>query len=101
MVEEMLKLRQLLDEKKIPWNDCSEVMSDIVKIDRTHFEYNGHQISAINGFGTYGGYNGANFPADNEEQNLGLIEVMVSGYEPVGWLTAEETLKYIIEEKYI
>ena len=97
MVDEMLKFRNLLDEKKIPWEDCSDSEIDI---DRTHFEYNGYKISAINGFGTYGGYNGVNYLANKKEQNLGLIEVMISGDEPVGWLTAEETWKFI-EEKCV
>lgn len=100
MVEEMLKLRKFLDEKKIPWEDASEEMSDIVKIDRTHFDYKGYAISVINGFGTYGGYSGANFPADDEKDNLGLLEVMVGGNEPKGWLTAKEAWKFIEENVY-
>lgn len=55
--DEMKKLRQMLDEKNIPWHDASEVMSEDKEcpmwICRTHIEYNGHKISVVNGFGTY------------------------------------------------
>lgn len=81
-------------QKKISWTDASEEMSEWVKIARTHFKYNGIQCSVINGFGTYGGWAGAN-GAQKEEDNEGLLEVMVSDNEPVGWLTAEEAIRFI------
>lgn len=68
-----------------------------MKIARTHFEYKGIKVSVINGFGTYGGWAGAN-GAQKEEDNEGLLEVMVSGSEPCGWLTAVEAIRFI-EEK--
>lgn len=94
---QMKKLRRILDGKKIAWEDKTEEMSDMVKIARTHFEFKGVKVSVINGFGTYGGWAGAN-GAQKEEDNEGLLEVMVSGSEPCGWLTAVEAIRFI-EEK--
>ena len=94
--EEMKKLRQMLDEKNIPWHDASEIMSEDKEwpmwICRTHIEYNGHKISVVNGFGTYGGWFGAN-PGMSEDENMGLLEVMIDDIEPVGWLKAEDIIK--------
>lgn len=95
--EEMQKLRNYLDEKKIEWRDDTEEYSETVKIARTHFEYNDKFVSVINGFGTYGGWYGSNYPAMTEEQNLGLLEVMIDGEEPVGWLKAEDAIKLVEE----
>ena len=94
---QMKKLRRILDDKKIAWEDKTEEMSDMVKIARTHFKYKGVQCSVINGYGTYGGWAGAN-GAQKEEDNEGLLEVMVSDNQPVGWLTAVEAIRFI-EEK--
>ena len=93
--EEMQKLRNYLDEKNIEWRDDTKEYSETVKIARTHFEYNDKFVSVINGFGTYGGWHGSNYPAMTEEQNLGLLEVMIDGEEPVGWLKAEDVMKEI------
>lgn len=94
--EEMQKLRKMLDEKGIEWHDASEVMSEDkdwpMWICRTHIEYNGHKISVINGFGTYGGWYGAN-PGTTENENMGLLEIMIDDIEPVGWLKAEDIIK--------
>ncbi len=94
--DEMKKLRQMLDEKNIPWHDASEIMSEDkewpVWICRTHIEYNGHKISVVNGFGTYGGWYGAN-PGTTENENMGLLEIMIDDIEPVGWLKAEDIIK--------
>ena len=92
--EQMKKLREILNEKNIAWHDMSDEMSETVKIARTHFEYKGHKVSVINGFGTYGGQNGAN-KGFEEKDNMGLLEIMVNGYDPCGWLTAEEVIKYL------
>ena len=94
---QMKTLRRILDEKKIAWEDKTEEMSDIVKIARTSFRYNGLLCSVVNGFGTYGGWAGAN-DAQKEEDNEGLLEVMVNGSEPVGWLTAVEAIRFIQEK---
>ena len=94
--EEMKKLRQMLDEKNIPWHDASEIMSEDKEwpmwICRTHFEYNGLKFSVVNGFGTYGGWYGAN-PGMTEDENMGLLEIMIEDSDPVGWLKAEDIIK--------
>lgn len=96
---EMKKLRKLLDKKRIAWIDKSddfEKRNPEFWIVRTHFEYKGKKWSAINGFGTYGGWNGANFPRMEEKDNMGLIELMAMNEgEPKGWLTAEDVIKEI------
>ena len=97
--DEMKKLRKMLDDKKIEWVDASEEMSEWVKIARTHFTYKGFDVSVANGFGTYGGWSGANIGADEEKDNLGLLEVYIPSVgDTGGWLKAEEAMKYI-EEK--
>ena len=100
--EEMQKLRQMLDEKNIPWHDASEVMSEDKEwpmwICRTHFEYKGLKISVVNGFGTYGGWFGAN-PGTTEEENMGLLEIMIEDNEPVGWLKAEDIMEILGEKE--
>ena len=98
IVPQMQKLRDMLDERSVDWQDVSDTINDDDFICRTWFEVNGNKVSVINGFGTYGGYFGANINADRRDENLGLLECMISGHEPVGWLTAEEVLKYISEE---
>lgn len=96
--EQMRQLRKLLDKKNITWEDCSDNFGKKISevwICRTHFEYKGQKWSVANGFGTYGGFNGANFPAWDESENLGLLE-LYNGYDdPKGWLTAEEVMKEI------
>lgn len=100
--EEMKKLRQMLDEKNIPWHDNSEVMSEDKEwpmwICRTHFEYKGLKIFVINGFGTYGGWFGAN-PGMTEEENMGLLELLIDGSDPTGWLKAEDIIKAMGEKE--
>lgn len=97
--DEMKKLRKMLDDKKIEWVDASEEMREWVKIARTHFTYKGFDVSVVNGFGTYGGWSGANIGADEEKDNLGLLEVYIPYFGvPCGWLKAEEVMRFI-EEK--
>ncbi|MEE1037813.1 MAG: hypothetical protein U0K95_01500 [Eubacterium sp.] len=100
--DEMKELRKMLDEKNIPWHDASDVMSEDkdwpVWICRTHFEYDGLKISVVNGFGTYGGWYGAN-PGMTEEKNMGLLEIMIEDNEPVGWLKAEDIMKILGEKE--
>ena len=95
--EEMQKLRQMFDAKKIKWIDKSEEMpssSFTMWNCRTHFEYNGHYYSVINGFGTYGGWFGLN-EGVNESENMGLLE-LAEGYDVIkGWITAEQVIKMI------
>lgn len=100
--DEMKKLRQMLDEKNISWHDASDIMSKSkewpVWICRTHFEYNGLKFSVVNGFGTYGGWAGAN-PGMEEDKNMGLLEIMIEDNEPVGWLKAEDIMKILGEKE--
>lgn len=98
MVEEMIKLRKILDDRNIEWQDESwKSTSGVVGIDRTHFVIKGHKFSAINGFGTYGGY------TFEKENNLGKIELMeidgglYNNGEPVGHLFAEDIIKQLEE----
>lgn len=94
MTQEMIKLRELLDEKKIKWWDCSFSGGDtpFVRIDRTHFKYRGFEWSVVHGFGSYGGWS-------YNRENEGLLELMseaVNDGEPVGWLTAEQVIEYVL-----
>lgn len=88
MPQEMIKLRQMLDNMGIEWEDvsCKDVSSYYVTIDlsiyRTHFEYKGRHISVITGHGTYGG-------------NEGLLEMWDGNGEPEGWLTAKKVIERI------
>lgn len=90
VVEEMQKLRDMLDEKKIFWqDDTEEFPSDSeMWICRTHFEFEGNKISVINGFGTYGGFSIG-------ENNKGYLEIMIGDENPIGFLQAEECMEYL------
>jgi len=85
-------------KKNIPWYDASDIMSESkeypVWICRTHFEFKGLKISVVNGFGTYGGWCGAN-PGMTEDENMGLLEIMIEDNDPVGWLKAEDIMKIL------
>ena len=101
MVDEMIKLRKILDDRNIEWQDESShyklSMGGEIVIDRTHFTVKGHSFSAINGFGTYGGYTA------RKEDNLGKIELMELGGalfndgEPIGHLFADDVIKQLEE----
>jgi hypothetical protein len=88
---EMEKLRKKLDEKNIEWQDCSTYPIEIIKywICRTQFYYNGQHISVIHGYGSYGGID---FFRDSDEQ---LLEMMIDGKEPIGYLAAADIFKLI------
>lgn len=78
--EEMVKLRNWLDQKKIKWWDLSDE-----KICRTKFVVDGNVFSIVNGHGTYGHLNG-------------LLEMMVLAVTgPIGWLTAQAVIDFIEE----
>ncbi len=113
MCEEMSKLREMLTERGIEWEDRSSVdtIEDIEKkkryligipesyydtsMYRTHFNYNGIHCSVINGYGSYGGYN----PYTGE--NMGLLELMINRNEPEGCLTAEQVIEMIYNLKKV
>lgn len=92
MPKEMIKLRQMLDDMGIEWQDMTTtlILDDLVKnltpidlsIFRTHFSYNGVRVSVICGHETYGG-------------DKGLLEMWDGNGEPEGWLTAEEVIERI------
>jgi hypothetical protein len=103
MCDEMIKLRKLLTQKGIEWQDQSIIQQEELiarlsaesgfereyfdtTIYRTHFDYKGSHYSVINGFGTYGGYE------PFEKKNYGLLELMRDDNNPVGWLTAQEII---------
>lgn len=88
--EEMQKLRDGLDERKIPWKDLTD--KDGLWICRTHFRIKGDHWSVVHGYGSYGGFN--SFEKDKQ-----LLECMYGGNEPDGWLTADEVLKMVDEKK--
>ena len=96
MVEEMTRLRELLTKQGIKWHDASTPKGYPIKIDRTHFDYRGYEYSVINGFGTYGGF----AYLHEDKKNKGLLELMsgaVNDGEPVGFLTAEQAMKLVLE----
>lgn len=99
---EMQKLRTMLTEMGIKWQDKSAIypedkILDImnrfnvsreiadVSIYRTHFTAIGCHYSVIYSYNTYGG----------EE---GLLEMMVDDEDPTGWLTAEDIIGQIQEK---
>ena len=88
--EEMQKLRDGLDERKIPWKDLTD--QDNLWICRTHFLIKGDRWSVIHGYGSFGGFN-------SFEEDKQLLECMCGENEPIGWLTADEVLKMVDEKK--
>ena len=103
--QEMIKLRELLTKYNIEWFDNSTIVSDqtidkLVKLGhekeycdttiyRTFFKYNDSEISVINGFGTYGGYD----PCTGS--NNGLLEIWDGKHDIEGWLTAEQIVSIL------
>lgn len=87
MPEEMEKLRDALFEKAIEWVDATQNIDKgfpflDLTIYRTHWWVDGHNYSAISGYGTFGG-------------DKGLLELMIDGNEPIGSLTATEVMRMI------
>ena len=105
MCKEMKRLRELLDQHNIAWEDYSTIQSEEVieklmknssikkrefydtTIYRTFFAFNNKTWSVINGFGTYGGV------SPHEKINYGLLEVWDGEHDTEGWLTANEVLE--------
>lgn len=87
VMNEMQKLRKLLDSMGIKWRDMSSIypQDKQYSIYRTKFTVNGVKYSVIYGFITYGG-------------EYGLLEIMIGNADPTGWLTAEDIIG-IIQEK--
>lgn len=82
-MEEMKKLRDMLNNRHITWTDHSD-LSGVLPIIRTWFEYGGIQWSCVYGRGSYG-------YAD------GLLELWALNQheEPIGYLTANEVIEII------
>lgn len=107
--EEMIKLRDWLDEKGILWVDKSSITSqgyiDLMAkfeiepqyadttIYRTHFQFREHNISVIYGYGTYGGFD------QLANKNYGALEMMIDDRDPIGWLSAENVIQKLEELK--
>lgn len=101
--EEMIKLRNWLDEKGILWTDESSITSQeyidlMAKIGiepqyadttiyRTDFTFKEHYISVIYGYETCGGFE----PFKNED--YGALEMKMDDREPVGWLSAKNVIQ--------
>ena len=92
--QEMKKLRDILGERDIPWEDKSVDYPSVrdLWICRTHFSFKNRFVSVINGAGTYGGF------CIEERANEGLLEMMVGNNEPMGHLTADEV--FALLEKF-
>ena len=86
--EEMQKLRDWLDDEGIEWYDDSDE-SEMFWMARTKFAVNTTTFSVINGTGSYGGC--VSWDSDNQ----GLLECMINGNEPYGYLTADEVIAYV------
>lgn len=105
LCDEMIKLREMLDEKGISWTDRSTVVSDDdlqrlkrieiqecfidTSIYRTVFHYNGVRCSVVNGYGTYGGY------SPFKGTNAGKLELMFGDEVLCEAFTAEGIFEYI------
>lgn len=94
MTEEMENFRQMLNEEGIEWEDASS--TDWWPTNRTHFDHRGFKWSVIHGYGTYGGFNPL---TDQDEGLLELMSDAVNDGDPVGWLTAEQAMEYVIGDK--
>lgn len=94
---EMLKLRDMLDELNIDWDDDSDSLTPKTigcRIYRTHIYYKGDRYSVVYGYGTYGGW--GRFPRTEDPQ---LLELMINREEPTGWHTAEDVIKIMKERE--
>lgn len=84
--DEMKRLRAYLNLSSIKWNDVSS--KNHYWMCRTHFNYKGHRISVIHGFGSYGG-----FLYDDEDK--GLLEMMIDSNEPEGHYSAHDIIEIL------
>lgn len=91
--EEMNKLRTALDKMGVEWVDASEDWAKNFYICRTHFSYNNKSYSAVNGYGSFGGYD--MFTNDNS----GFLEIRFPNGEVEGYLTAADIIKIIKEDE--
>lgn len=93
--EEMKRFREYLDHNNIEWVNvtysCEE--SEKYNLYRTQFLHKNKKVSVINGYGSYGGFSLLS------GKNEGLLEVMIEGSNPVGWLTCDEAIELIFGDK--
>ena len=91
--EEMQKLRDWLNSENIEWYDNSDDLTLFWMV-RTKFVVNGSTFSVINGVGSYGGC------ISYDSHNNGLLECMIDGNEPYGYLNADEVVAYINKARF-
>ena len=94
--KELQKLSEILTNLDIRWIDNSEDFGDDLQkdlnlkcghgIERIFWILNGKRWSAVNGFGTYGGY------LADPEKNKGLIELKIGDADLEGYLTAADVI---------
>lgn len=97
---ELLKLRQMLDQTEIPYEDGSDyfihhICPGYMTIDRVQlYEPKSmvRLVSVIHGCGTAGG-----FRKPDKSDDSGLLEVVVRNREPIGFQTAEQAYEMIKE----
>lgn len=92
VTDEMQKLRDWLDAHNIEWEDKSDAECE-AWVCRTHFWYNDYKWSVIHGYGTYGGFS----PYAKDIGALELLTNAVGGGEPVGYLSAQNVIEYLLE----
>jgi hypothetical protein len=99
MTNEMIKLRELLDNFRIIWEGDSDpsTIPEEYRIDRTLFEDDGgHMFTVIHGKGSYGGIR-----IDGVDgELLELMSGCIAGGEPLGYLTAKDIVTLLILNKH-
>lgn len=101
MCPEMLKLRNILDEMNIDWEDDSDPLTSTTieyRIYRTRFYKNCDRYSVIYGFGTYGGWNCLS-ECLSEKEDPKLLELMINDEEPTGYHTANDIIVIMKERE--
>lgn len=114
MVDEMLKLRELLTKYGIEWQDASTPPDYPFRIDRTHFNYKGVDWSVIN-VREYDVFDNVNKPVSTccispvvreydvfDNENKGLLELAsaaVNKGEPIKHLTADNVIKLVLHSE--
>lgn len=91
---EMKKLKRWLKDRGVKY-ECYDDYDQVRAIARIHFKINGCKWSCIHGYGTQGGRSCVN------EKDPGLLELYALNRknDPIGFLTAEEVIKIVGEEK--
>lgn len=111
MCDEMVRLREELDKRGIPWEDKSSIVPEeaiqvmISKgferqyadttMYRTHFTVDDYHYSVIYGYGSYGGYD---VFSNKSAELLECMTSKINGGEPVGHMTAIDVLRIFDEE---